>query len=242
MAVPRGLINGTLQMTRRHQITASFALALMLLTGGCGDDLLPQPTASVSSKLSGVTKSAKSAKTPLKTRTQATQKEAIFVLGGATKRERFAAEFAQQHPKLPIWVSSGSPKEYAQRVFARAGIDKSRIHLDYQAVDTVTNFTTLVDEFQAKGINSVYLITSSDHMRRARVIGEIVFGSRGITLKPVSVPSGRASEPTEKCLRDGARALLWVTSGHTGATLGQGTHLTEESGRNSTNFLDACYR
>jgi uncharacterized SAM-binding protein YcdF (DUF218 family) len=38
------------------------------------------------------------------------QPDAIFVLGGATERERFAAKFAQQHPDLPIWVSSGSPK------------------------------------------------------------------------------------------------------------------------------------
>jgi uncharacterized SAM-binding protein YcdF (DUF218 family) len=118
-------------------------------------------------------------------------------------------------------VSSGSPEWYAQKVFAKAGINRNRLHIDRRAVDTVTNFTTLADELQAKGINSVYLITSDDHMRRARVIGEIVFGSRGIGLKPIPVPSGREPEPIEKCLRDGARAVLWVTTGHTGATLGQ---------------------
>lgn len=151
------------------------------------------------------------------------QPEAIFVLGGAQKREVFAAKFAHQHPNLPIWVSSGSPKGYAQWVFAKAGIEANRVHLDYQAVDTVTNFTSLVDQLKAEGINSVYLITSDDHMRRARVIGEIVFGSRGIALKPVPVFSGREPEPIEKAIRDGARALLWVTTGHTGATLGQGS-------------------
>ena len=150
------------------------------------------------------------------------QPEAIFVLGGAQKREVFAAKFAHQHPSLPIWVSSGSPKGYAELVFAKAGVDASRVHLDYQAVDTVTNFTSLVDQLKAKGISSVYLITSDDHMRRARVIGEIVFGSRGIALKPVPVSSGREPEPIEKAIRDGARALLWVTTGHTGATLSQG--------------------
>jgi uncharacterized SAM-binding protein YcdF (DUF218 family) len=146
--------------------------------------------------------------------------EAIFVLGGDWgERERFAAKLAKQHPSLPVWVSSGVPKDYAQRVFAKAGIDSSRIHLDYQAVDTVTNFTSLVDRFKAEGIDSVYLITSDDHMRRARVIGEIVFGSRGIVVKPVPVPSTRKLEPIEKAIRDGARAILWVTTGHTGATL-----------------------
>lgn len=145
--------------------------------------------------------------------------EAIFVLGGEEERELFAAKFAQTHPGLPIWVSSGSPQWYAKRVFAKAGIEPNRIHLDYQAEDTVTNFTTLVDKLQAQGIDCVYLITSEDHMRRARVIGEIVFGSRGIVVKPVEFPTGRAPEPIEKTLRDGARAILWVTTGYTGATL-----------------------
>jgi uncharacterized SAM-binding protein YcdF (DUF218 family) len=150
------------------------------------------------------------------------QPEAIFVLGGAEERELFAARFAQQHPALPIWVSSGTPQEYAQQVFAKAGIDGSRVHLDYRARDTVTNFTSLVDQLESQGIDSVYLITSDDHMRRARVIGEIVFGSRGIILKPVAIPSGRSPEPISKAIRDGVRSLLWVTTGHTGVTLKSG--------------------
>ena len=149
------------------------------------------------------------------------QPEAILVLGGEEERELFAAKFAQQHPKLDIWVSSGSPEWYTNRVFTKAGIKKDRLHIDRQATDTVTNFTTLVDKLQAQGIDGVYLITSDDHMPRARVIGEIVFGSRGILLKPVPVKLGRKPEPIEKCFRDGARSLLWVTTGYTGATLGQ---------------------
>ncbi len=238
-------------MRRLNHIAASCALAVMFLTGGCEDDPLVQPPAStdvqgandpVSSKPSAEINKAKSAQPSPQSPKQTTQKKAIFVLGGSPERERFAAEFAHSHPGLPIWVSSGSPKDYARRVFARAGIDRSRIHLDYQAVDTVTNFTSLVDEFQDRGINSIYLITSDDHMRRARVIGEIVFGSRGITIKPVPVPSGRAPESTEKCLRDGARAIFWLSTGHTGASFGQHANITEESGRNHTNLLKACYR
>lgn len=149
--------------------------------------------------------------------------QAVLVLGGSTtalERERFTAEFMRQHPDLPIWVSSGSPNtKYIKRLFAKAGIEPSRLHLDYQAVDTVTNFTTLADELKARKISSVYLITSDYHMRRARVIGEIVLGSRGIVFHPVEVPSGRSPEPIEKALRDGARAILWVTTGRTGSTL-----------------------
>ncbi|MCT7980151.1 YdcF family protein [Laspinema olomoucense] len=143
--------------------------------------------------------------------------QALLVLGGALEREEFAAEFARKNPHLKIWVSGGSNPEYAEWVFSQAGIDLERVHLDYQAQDTVTNFTTLVDQLKSQGIESVYLITSDDHMRRAQVIGEIVLGSRGISFKPLPVPSGRSPEPIEKAIRDGARAILWLTTGHTGA-------------------------
>ncbi len=144
--------------------------------------------------------------------------QALLVLGGEPKREQFAAKFAQSHPELPIWVSGGSPKEYADWVFAEAGIDARRIHLDYRAVDTVTNFTTLLDQLQAHGIHSVYLITSDDHMQRAQMVGEIILGSQGIEIRPVTFQSGRHPEPTSKVVRDVARSLLWITTGHTGVS------------------------
>jgi uncharacterized SAM-binding protein YcdF (DUF218 family) len=65
------------------------------------------------------------------------------------------------------------------------------------------------------------LITSDDHMMRARIVGEIVLGSRGISFKAIPVPSGRSPEPIEKVIRDGARAILWLTTGYTGANFGK---------------------
>ncbi len=148
--------------------------------------------------------------------------QAVLVLGGAPEREHFAAEFARQHPNLPIWVSSGTNPEYAEWVFAEAGIAEERVHLDYRAVDTVTNFTTLADQLQAQGVRSVYLITSDYHMRRAVVIGEIVLGSRGIHFQPVPVQSDyspKSPETLNKLVRDGVRAILWVATGNTGLNL-----------------------
>lgn len=142
--------------------------------------------------------------------------EAIFVLGGAEEREKFAADLAKKHPKLQIWVSSGSPKGYVKKIFARRGIEGDRLHLDYQASDTVTNFTTLVNELEASSIDSVYLVTSENHMLRALVVGEIIFGSRGIVIKPASVPAKDPPEPMQKCWRDGARAVLWLATGYAG--------------------------
>jgi uncharacterized SAM-binding protein YcdF (DUF218 family) len=147
--------------------------------------------------------------------------QAILVLGGATGRENFAAEFARQHPDLPIWISGGSNPEYTNGVFSDAGVNLQQVHIDRQAVDTVTNFTTLVDQLKAKGIDSVYLITSDYHMRRAKAIGEIIFGSRGIYIKPIAVPSNQAAEPWQKAVRDSGRAIIWVTTGYSGSTLKQ---------------------
>lgn len=141
--------------------------------------------------------------------------EALVVLGGHEERERYAAKLALQHPELPIWLSSGSPQEYAQRIFANAGVKRDRLNFDYAASDTVTNFTTLVDELEAEGIDSVYLITSENHMQRAKVIGNIVFGSRGIDFEPIPVPSENPPEPVEKSLRDGVRAIFWLVTGRT---------------------------
>lgn len=149
------------------------------------------------------------------------QPQAVLVLGGSTERERFAAKFARQHPDLPIWVSGGSTKEWAERVFDQAGIERDRVHLDYQAIDTVTNFTTVVDQLKDQDIHSIYLVTSDYHMRRARIIGEIILGSRGISFKPVAIPSQRPPEPLVKALGDGSRALLWITTGSTGSNFSQ---------------------
>ncbi|MEM1425425.1 MAG: YdcF family protein [Cyanobacteria bacterium P01_H01_bin.130] len=146
--------------------------------------------------------------------------DAIFVLGGSIAREREAAKLAVQHPQMPVWVSSGTPAEYVRHhVFHPANIDDRRLHLDYRAVDTVTNFTTLVDDFQRHNIRSLYLITSDDHMPRAKAIANVVLGSRGIKIHPIAVPSGRAPEPWEKVWRDRLRSILWLCTGWTGDNL-----------------------
>lgn len=73
---------------------------------------------------------------------QAPFPQAILTLGGSPVRPNFTAQFAQQHPALDIWVSSGLPPKQVRPIFRAANIPANRIHLDYQAVDTVTNFTS----------------------------------------------------------------------------------------------------
>jgi uncharacterized SAM-binding protein YcdF (DUF218 family) len=98
-------------------------------------------------------------------------------------------------------------------VFDQAGVKRDRIHLDYRAVDTVTNFTVMVTELQQRKITDVYVLTSEFHMPRALVIGKIILGSRGIEMHPISIPSSIKSENPAKSLRDGFRSVVWLVTG-----------------------------
>lgn len=138
----------------------------------------------------------------------------ILVLGGDVDRERTAAELARRDG-LPVVVSGGSNPEYAHWLFAQRGLGSGRVVLDYRARDTLSNFTSVVGDLRRARVRHVLLVTSSDHMKRALLVGRIVAGSRGITLTPVSVPCGDLCKPESrsKVWGDGARALLWVLTG-----------------------------
>jgi uncharacterized SAM-binding protein YcdF (DUF218 family) len=138
----------------------------------------------------------------------------ILVLGGDVDRERAAGELARREG-LPVLVSGGSNPEYAHWQFDRQGLDAARVQLDYRATDTLSNFTSVVDELRRSRVRHVLLVTSSDHMNRALLVGRVVAGSRGIALTPVAVPCGDRCMPEgrRKVWGDGARAVLWVVTG-----------------------------
>ncbi len=146
--------------------------------------------------------------------------EAILTLGGGIDREKFTAQFAQAHPSLEIWVSSGTEPKEALAIFQAAGIPDTRVNLDRRAVDTVTNFTTLVADFKNRGIQHLYLITSDFHMPRAKAIATIVLGVWGIAFTPISIPTNKPPESWLHVLRDCTRSLFWIVTGRTGASLG----------------------
>ena len=139
----------------------------------------------------------------------------ILVLGGDKDREITAADLARSRG-LPVVVSGGTNPEYAHWLFQeRAGLPQGQVHLDYRAHDTLSNFTSLVDDLRRARIRHALLVTSSDHMPRALLVGRIVAGSRGIQLTPVAVPCGVLCAPEGRRLvwGDGLRAALWVLSG-----------------------------
>ncbi len=152
---------------------------------------------------------------------QAPVPQAIFVLAGDSDRTEFAAQFWQDHNNLDIWVSDYSRNlDFYGRIFQQFGVTNERLRLDGRATDTVTNFTTLVGDFVTQKLHNVYLITSDDHLRRAKAIATIVLGSRGIAVTSVEVSSQEEkSESLMRVLRDCGRSVLWVVTGRTGASL-----------------------
>jgi len=121
-----------------------------------------------------------------------------------------------RHDGLPVVVSGGTNPEYARWLFEQhEGVPSSQLRLDYRAIDTLSNFTSLVDDLRRARIRHALLVTSSDHMRRALLVGRIVAGSRGIHLTPVDVPCGElcVAEGRRLVWGDGLRALVWVVSG-----------------------------
>jgi uncharacterized SAM-binding protein YcdF (DUF218 family) len=151
----------------------------------------------------------------------APQPQAILVLGGDLARMRFTARFLQKKPELTAWVSDIWSAYPANRgVFREASITPERLQYDFCATDTVTNFTCTVGDFVQEGIDHVYLVTSDYHMRRALAIATLVFGSHGIVVTPLPVPSaGHPPESSLRIARDALRSLLWLATGRSGASL-----------------------
>nr|WP_263858096.1 YdcF family protein [Waterburya agarophytonicola] len=157
------------------------------------------------------------------------QPQAILTLGGGHQREVLTAEFATLHPQLPIWVSTGSEEMRAREIFHSMGVDNLRVYIDRRATDTVTNFTTLVGDFQKQNIQHIYLITDDFHLPRAKVIAFIVLGSRGITYTPISLATDRPPEPKLKIVRDALRSVIWICTKHTGSSFNQRSKATKQT-------------
>ena len=140
--------------------------------------------------------------------------ERILVLGGDVDRERVGLKLARRLA-LPLVVSGGSNPEYAHWLMEEEGLSPGQVVLDYRAVDTLGNFTSLVDDLHREGVKHVLLVTSEDHLPRALTVGTVVAGSRGIRLTgvPVACRSVCLEESAGKRWGDGLRALAWVLTG-----------------------------
>jgi uncharacterized SAM-binding protein YcdF (DUF218 family) len=146
--------------------------------------------------------------------------QGIVVLDGQFERIKALPKILEVYPKIPIFISAGL--RYMQRnleFLKNSGVDLKRVVYDCKATDTVTNFTTLLDELEKTKISKVYLVTSAYHMPRAKAISFIVLGSRGIVVEPIPLFDTKKSENPLKVIRDIVRAIIWLFTGYTGADL-----------------------
>ena len=135
----------------------------------------------------------------------------IFVLGGDSKREISGIKISKEL-HIPIVISSGSNPAYSKWLVKKEGLSPKLIRRDYRAKDTLTNFTSLIDEFAKDGINHALLITSKDHVKRSMLIGNIIAGSRGIKITSLPIPCKDSckKESQKKQYIDLFRAIVWV--------------------------------
>ncbi|CAL1173615.1 unnamed protein product [Cladocopium goreaui] len=124
---------------------------------------------------------------------------AILLLGGEPDRDSYAAQLSFEfHPPLEVFASSPSSGAL-ERLSAVDRINK--LVLSYEALDTVTNFSTMIPRLQEAGVKKVLLVTSSYHMPRARAIAGVMLGASGIDFEAREVESTKPPEPRWKIWR-----------------------------------------
>ena len=140
--------------------------------------------------------------------------ELVFILGGDIDREIAGMEIAKQL-KLPLLISSGTNPEYSDWLIKSKEMSSYLIRKDYRAEDTLTNFTSLIDELYEENLSHLLLVTSDYHIERAKAIGHIIAGSRGIKITSLSIPcsSQCIQESNNKKNIDVLRSIAWILTG-----------------------------
>ena len=140
--------------------------------------------------------------------------DVILELGGNIERMETALEMARLHPETILIVSSeGSPDAVMGRV-NNDQLSWQRVLLDYNAWDTVTNFTKTVDLVRSYRARRVYVVTDEFHMKRSMAIARGVYFLSGVELVPVPRPSAKKSEDPQLVRWDRFRAWLWRFTGY----------------------------
>lgn len=134
----------------------------------------------------------------------------VIALGGNISRLPYACNIAYG---AHLIISSEGDPERCLQIALDAGIPRDRIHLDYQAWDTVTNFTKTAALVKHLGTTNLHVVTDGFHMRRSIGIARIVFAFTGIRCHAEPSSSG-LPEPWRMTIEDWLRTLLWRLTGY----------------------------
>jgi uncharacterized SAM-binding protein YcdF (DUF218 family) len=139
--------------------------------------------------------------------------DAFFVLGGSIRREVYVAQLAKQFPHIPILISQGSPDPCVWLIFKRESADLENVWLEHCARSTFDNFYYSIPILQHWGVQKVRLITSGNHLLRAKIMAQILLGAHGIWVEPDIVQERGVPGNKEfwlKTLLDVIRSFLWA--------------------------------
>lgn len=140
--------------------------------------------------------------------------DVILELGGNVNRMNKAIEIAQQNLDTIIVVSSEDLPDVVVSLVDNAGISRDRLLLNYDAWDTVTNFTETYKLIKSFEPQKLYVVTDRFHMRRAMAIADAAYFRRGIELIPSPYESSHPEEPIKLIIQDFLRSALWRGTGY----------------------------
>ncbi len=138
--------------------------------------------------------------------------DGLLVLGGSIRREIHVAKLAKEYPEIPILISTGSDDPCILLIFQREKASIGYVWLERCARSTFGNYFFSTPILRSWGVHKVKVLTSSSHLPRAKLLGQIMLGAKGIwaeieIVKEKGVPGNRESKL--KTSLDLTRGLLW---------------------------------
>jgi uncharacterized SAM-binding protein YcdF (DUF218 family) len=139
----------------------------------------------------------------------------VLHLGGNPNRTYKAAEIATRFPLTKVIVSSEGSIGQVLDIYKEKGLTQERIDLDFNAWDTVTNFTETANKIKLYQPKKLYVVTDAFHMRRSLTIAQICYFNTAVEVIPCSsvYNSPNIKEPISLILTDAAQASIWKMTG-----------------------------
>ena len=140
----------------------------------------------------------------------------ILELGGNPNRLDKAIEVFKQNPDSIIVISTEGSLKFCIDKLKSAGIPDNQYIFDYNAWDTVTNFTETYNLIKSKTPQKLFVVTDQFHMKRSLIIANTIYFFTGIDIVPCPYIGGdlQIVESDSLIWGDFARSLIWKLTGY----------------------------
>lgn len=138
----------------------------------------------------------------------------VLWLGGNFARGNKVAEIALQNTSTTVLVSSESDARACHQFLLNTGLPRERFILNYDAWDTVSNFTKTWPIVERLKAQHVYVVTDGFHMKRAMAIANAVYCMRPVIAHACPCSPIGKGEPEHRVREDRLRAMTWRLTGY----------------------------